>query len=336
MTTENFSVFQFISLNETRLSDILAFLFEDVRLRKAFLEVCGIPNFFTAGEKITIKTEDPTYTIKNKELRRIDIILKSESKILAIENKNAAQDQPRQVNDYLEHLKNLNKDNYCIIYLTPSGNQPSEDSFPLAERDSHKGKWWCVAWKYVLVELKKYIPELLLESPKKTSFLAEFIDATETMMYPMEKIGKLIKCRIEWLKCQHPLPYGIKWEADIYEKDGHYDRPILCKFGSLNIAIEPQGVPYSNVLLGIKLNNSNKDGESIVDNCKERLSDLAKRYGYSPSSNNGWLWLIYLDKPWDDWKRYEARCALDDESEMTLPEKLCVEICHILTGTQKS
>ncbi|GHT95405.1 hypothetical protein FACS1894116_10870 [Betaproteobacteria bacterium] len=335
MTTDNFSVFQFISLNETRLSDILACLLEDVRLRNAFLECCGIPDFFIADERITIKTEVRTDKITHSE-RRMDIFINSKSKVLAIENKNQAQDQKNQLGDYLDQLGALMKDDYCLIYLTPKGKNISEFTLSSGAINSHKGKWRHVFWEDVLAELKKYIPELLLESPKKASFLAEFIDATETMMYPMEKIGKLIKCRIEWLKCQHPLPYGIKWDADIYKKDGHYDRPILCKFGSLNIAIEPQCVPYSNVLLGIKLNNSNKDGELIVDNCKERLSDLAKRYGYSPSSNNGWLWLICLDKPWDDWKRYEARRALDDKNEMTLPEKLCVEICHILTGTQKS
>lgn len=75
------------------------------------------------------------------EQRRIDVfvqIMEGESvHVLAIENKPFAGDQPRQVHDYLHYLRDRCGNQFSLIYLSPRGEGPSEESVALAELRSN-------------------------------------------------------------------------------------------------------------------------------------------------------------------------------------------------------
>ena len=75
------------------------------------------------------------------EQRRIDVfvqIVEGESvHVLAIENKPFAGDQPRQVHDYLHYLRERCGNQFSLIYLSPRGEGPSEESVALAELRSN-------------------------------------------------------------------------------------------------------------------------------------------------------------------------------------------------------
>lgn len=85
------------------------------------------------------EVEVSTSQIENNK-RRIDVLQSfcdSDRTIygLAIENKPWAEDQPAQVTEYNEHLKQIFNKHYLQIYLSGSGQAPSEDSITSAERE---------------------------------------------------------------------------------------------------------------------------------------------------------------------------------------------------------
>lgn len=58
---------------------------------------------------------------------------------IAIENKPpSAPDQPNQLNDYAKHLERKYEGRYLLLYLTPGGTEPSEESLPAKRRDELK------------------------------------------------------------------------------------------------------------------------------------------------------------------------------------------------------
>ena len=59
---------------------------------------------------------------------RIDVLVKSGKRALAIENKPYADDQPFQLERYLEYLDGLGLKDYRLLYLTPNGTAPGEKS----------------------------------------------------------------------------------------------------------------------------------------------------------------------------------------------------------------
>ncbi len=59
---------------------------------------------------------------------RIDILVKSGDRILAIENKPFSDDQPDQLERYLRYLDGLGLQDYRLLYLTPNGTAPREKS----------------------------------------------------------------------------------------------------------------------------------------------------------------------------------------------------------------
>lgn len=79
------------------------------------------------------------YEIENQ--RRIDILVEIPSEpspwALAIENKPYAGDQKHQVQAYLRHLEGKYAPNFLLIYLSPTGEGPSEYSVKRRELQKH-------------------------------------------------------------------------------------------------------------------------------------------------------------------------------------------------------
>lgn len=81
-----------------------------------------------------------------REDRRIDISVEivsadEETYCLAIENKPYAGDQKKQIKDYLEFLKGKYDDRFLLIYLSPAGDGPSEESVPKNDLHEWNGRF---------------------------------------------------------------------------------------------------------------------------------------------------------------------------------------------------
>ena len=125
-----FNVFRLIEPDENKLSDILANLLDpkgtrgqgDLFLRLLF-EKLELGAGAVSTENAVVQREALTHGISNYR-RRIDVLVKAGT-FLAIENKLDSLEQPDQIKDYLEHLRQEAGDREnCLIYLTPDGRQP--------------------------------------------------------------------------------------------------------------------------------------------------------------------------------------------------------------------
>ena len=78
--------------------------------------------------------------------RRIDIFVHiggtdGQTYCLAIENKPYAGDRENQVKDYLEYLGEKYDERFLLIYISPTGEGPPEESIPRTELDKWKGRF---------------------------------------------------------------------------------------------------------------------------------------------------------------------------------------------------
>lgn len=118
-----FSPFEFLDTRENGISRVLASLLDPSgnhaqgsRFLALFLEWLGIDWPSTALESARIRTEAPITNAKST--RRIDILITSGARAIAIENKLTASDQEGQLSDYLSHISSRYKSGACLVYLT--------------------------------------------------------------------------------------------------------------------------------------------------------------------------------------------------------------------------
>ena len=139
-----FSVFNYIYTDERMLSRIIADLLNPKGAHaqgnvflKLFFEQFGLEQIWQEKElenaqKIQVEPEVLTDLIERKQ-RRIDILIKFENPeyFLGIENKPFAADQYKQLEDYAMQLHlscNQNQQNWHLVYLSGTGNEPAEYS----------------------------------------------------------------------------------------------------------------------------------------------------------------------------------------------------------------
>ena len=88
--------------------------------------------------------------------RRIDILVRipsSDSDLdycVAIENKPYSDDQLNQISDYLNWLSGEFCDRFFLIYLSPSGEGPAEQSLPRNDLDKWKGRFLIMSYRDML------------------------------------------------------------------------------------------------------------------------------------------------------------------------------------------
>lgn len=123
----DFSLFNFFSMGENKMSQILAFFLDEKQnhgqgniFLKEFVKL-----FYHTEIDITSSLNICEKVITNK--RRIDIYIELETMIIAIENKIWADDQDNQLKDYAAYLEK-SKGNYLLLYLTPYGVHPTAKS----------------------------------------------------------------------------------------------------------------------------------------------------------------------------------------------------------------
>ena len=147
---QRFNVLDYLRDNELGLSRIIADLLdpeENHGQRALFLRTLldlaglnGTPGWPDVdGNQVSIDVK-PEHTIPGG---RIDILVRLQAGRkaygLAIENKPYDRDRRKQVQRYLEYLREKYDERFLLIYLSPSGEAPSEESLPEKERDKWKG-----------------------------------------------------------------------------------------------------------------------------------------------------------------------------------------------------
>ncbi len=128
-----FNVFDYLRTDELGLSRVVADLLnpkgkhgQGAIFLRLMLDGCGLQAHLArleAHDAVEVEVEKAI-----KDNRRLDIFVRIGGRCLAIENKPYAGDQPRQVGDYLEWLRDSGFEKYALIYLSPSGEGPSSES----------------------------------------------------------------------------------------------------------------------------------------------------------------------------------------------------------------
>ena len=139
-----FNVFNYLREDELGLSRVIADLLDPEKKHgqgelflRTLLDLAGLsgtpdwPDVDGNGVCIAVKSE---HSIRRAG-RRIDILVRirragEKAYGLAIENKPYAGDQKNQVQDYLKYLKQEYGERFLLIYVSPNGEAPSEESLP--------------------------------------------------------------------------------------------------------------------------------------------------------------------------------------------------------------
>ncbi len=179
-----FNVFDLIEPDENKLSDILAELLNpkgthgqgDLFLR-LFFEQLGL------GSDPELRTDDATVQREApmrgtwKENRRMDVFIHAAGVSLAIENKVDSGEQPEQVRDYLEHLRECPRG--TVIYLTPERRPPGWLSDSDLEKYQRSKRLQC--WSYQ-EDVSKWLTACRqgCEAQRIRDFLSDFIAYIES------------------------------------------------------------------------------------------------------------------------------------------------------------
>ena len=204
----DFSVFDFINTNETGISWILANLLnpksthgQKTLFLEKFIKIC-LPNidnhedkrwqnYLTNLSNTTVITEQTTTASQTN--RRMDIYLSAkisdETFGICIENKPYAGDQPDQLTDYYNELKNRNLTCKHLVYLSEYG-EPSDYSVKAELLDiwrnekifSHVTYTQLVEW---LTECKKDC-----QNQSVTEFINQFIKFIQKQFMGMEDMSE--------------------------------------------------------------------------------------------------------------------------------------------------
>ena len=136
-----FNAFDYLQPDELRLSKLIADLLNpkgphgqgDLFLCR-FLDLLSTEGFDCGGD---LRNSRVVTEIEIENRRRLDIVVHTDRCCLAIENKPYAADQPDQIKDYLAWLPGRDD---LLLYLTPQGEPPSEDSMQSADLQDEAGK----------------------------------------------------------------------------------------------------------------------------------------------------------------------------------------------------
>ena len=139
----DFNVFKWTTPDEMHLSTIIAGMLDPNHpnrphgQQRMFLDAFlrRINRCDLLSKHVDIRCE---YTFRNQNDKggRIDILCDFGDFGIGIENKPRAGDQDEQLRKYHDYLKKRYNDQFCLIYLTPDGTEPSKESIEPEERDT--------------------------------------------------------------------------------------------------------------------------------------------------------------------------------------------------------
>ena len=155
-----FNIFDYLRKNseqdrvpELRLSRIIAHLLDPRQTHgqgtlflRAFLDSAGLngdrgwPDVDGNEIAVDVETEHSTRDHRSIDIF-VEIVADKQRYCLAIENKPYADDLENQVQDYLKYLSEEHLERFLLIYLSPNGEGPSEESVPRKKLVEWKGRF---------------------------------------------------------------------------------------------------------------------------------------------------------------------------------------------------
>lgn len=176
-----FNQFDFIKPKETMLSGILRFLLNPsgthgqgglfLKLLLARLRPEGV---FDAG-RASLVPEAPTYTLGEPPHRRIDLVVTMPGFVLAFENKKYTGEGHRQIEDYCKHLSNVAHQDFCLIFLTRTGEDAQMSEPGLSAKYRQDGQLVLWTWQS---DIQQWLTDCRIRcgSGKVRHFLHDFAD----------------------------------------------------------------------------------------------------------------------------------------------------------------
>jgi hypothetical protein len=133
-TAPNFTPLEFLDTRERGLSRILAWLLnprgsheQGAAFLEEFTRWLELDDEWRLGlDDAHVILEAPTIAITR--VGYLDVLVRLKGRMLAIENKPTATDQPEQVRRYLADLASRRLDAHCLVYLSGTGSAPSDKS----------------------------------------------------------------------------------------------------------------------------------------------------------------------------------------------------------------
>ena len=181
LSTE-FNVFKWIDPNENCLSHNIANLLNPACSHgqqrvflDAFLRRIGKDNLCDK-QPLQVTTE---YPIENPK-GRIDVLVDFGAFVIAIENKPWTKEGPKQLKKYSDYLSKQYNDQFCLIYLTLSRNEPNSILPDERKHLMKQGKLLCISYYTDILEWVRECCQLC-ESDKVRWFLRDFTNYIPTM-----------------------------------------------------------------------------------------------------------------------------------------------------------
>jgi len=171
----DFSLFNFFNVGENKVSQILAYFLDEKQNH-------GQGNAFL-NEFVSLfynQEIDTSYSVNvcekaTTEKRRIDIYIELPTTTIAIENKIWADDQRNQLKDYATYLEKKTEGNFLLLYLTPYGTEPSEESINKSSRQElvKSEKLKIISYKHDIIGLiNRWL--VICEADNVSHFIKEF------------------------------------------------------------------------------------------------------------------------------------------------------------------
>ena len=148
-----FNVFDYVRDDELGLSRAIADLLDPqashgqgTLFLGAFLEAAGLtgdrgwPDVDGNGISVNVKCEHGTSAGRSIDIL-VEIVADKQRYCLAIENKPYANDLENQVHDYFKYLSEEHLERFLLIYLSPNGEGPSEESVTRKKLVEWKGRF---------------------------------------------------------------------------------------------------------------------------------------------------------------------------------------------------
>jgi len=175
-----FSVFDYIYVDENKLSDIIADLLNprgkhgqcDLYLNE-FIKIINRKDLIKSSFPKVNREMGTTFISRTQ--RRMDILIEWTTNGIMIENKPWADDQYEQILDYKRNLEKRYNDKFIIVYLSKSYQNPSEESISKNDLDIliQKNQFIQISFENeLLLWIKNCIKES--QSEKMRHFLQDF------------------------------------------------------------------------------------------------------------------------------------------------------------------
>jgi hypothetical protein len=335
----NFNSLALLRPDEVRLSMVLADLLSPKGVHEQgplflelFLKQFELDKFLPNIAQAKVGTEIITDRIA-KYLRRMDILIDLGETAIAIENKPWALDQDEQIKDYLTQLNHTHPDGHCLIYLSGTGNAPSEKSLPSKSRESLEAEE-----KFKIIDYSKLFEWLRdcrihCQADRVGAFLNEFSDYIQRQfmgindMTEIEQIANTatetpdtVRTALKVAQAQHEIKqrllqrfeqqlrkqlnpnwnlewavdYNGKWSGIAFDFSRTPNSATLAS-NTCRLWFEFAGPECGQLVYGIWKPKSSPVLPEITA-CLDRTIGKGRQ-------NQWWLWYRTFDVPFDDWRQ---------------------------------